>query len=186
MSQPPRDIRPRFLYLRVMAQWEALAKAKRDSLTDLIPKPWLLSSPVPSEQRDATGTYIQQFLSSREIEITETDAVGIVKKTTTGEWKAREVTEAFCHRAALAHQMVTSPFGLHHDPQLTSVVGQLSTRDFLSIRSFRCTSTRRLFLFAPEAHRTSPRPAYQLERPISRQRGGNYHGICRLDWYFRG
>jgi len=88
--------------------WETLAKEKRDSVNALIPKKWLVTSPVPSaaEQRDVTGGYIQQFLSPREIEITETDAVGITKNTTAGIWKAREVAEAFCHRAALAHQMV--------------------------------------------------------------------------------
>ncbi|KAL3421610.1 amidase [Phlyctema vagabunda] len=92
----------------IMATWEVLAKTKRDSVNALIPKPWLLTSPVPPvlEQRDVTGKYIQQFLSPREIEITETDAVGIVEKTTSGQWKAKEVAEAFCHRAALAHQMV--------------------------------------------------------------------------------
>ncbi|KAM3069652.1 hypothetical protein ACMFMG_010372 [Clarireedia jacksonii] len=87
--------------------WQAIAKEKRDSVKALIPKEWRLDH-VPSiiEQRDVTGKYIQQFLSDREIEITETDAVGIVEKTTTGVWTAREVCEAFCHRAALAHQLV--------------------------------------------------------------------------------
>lgn len=91
-----------------MADWKSIAQTKRDSVNALIPKQWLLSSPVPSAeaQRDVTGKYIQQFLSQREIDITETDAVGIVGKTTTGEWRAREVAEAFCHRAAIAHQLV--------------------------------------------------------------------------------
>lgn len=91
-----------------MSSWEAVAKQKRDSVNGLIPKQWLLTSPLPSttEQRDVTEKYIQQFLSPREIEITETDAVGIVKNTTSGLWRAVEVTEAFCHRAALSHQMV--------------------------------------------------------------------------------
>jgi amidase len=95
-----------------MAGWEALAKEKRDSVNALIPKSWLLTSPIPSsaEQRDVTGKYIQQFLSPREIEVTETDAVGIVKNTSSGTWKAREVAEAFCHRAALAHQLVLIQF----------------------------------------------------------------------------
>jgi len=62
--------------------------------------------PSAQEQTDVTGKYIQQFLSPREVEITETDAVGIVKNTTSRIWKAREVAEAFCYRAALAHQMV--------------------------------------------------------------------------------
>ncbi|TVY57764.1 Acetamidase, partial [Lachnellula suecica] len=88
--------------------WQALAHKKRDSTNALIPPAWRLPTPLPpvSEQRDVTGSYIQQFLSPREVEITETDAVGIVKKTTSGSWTALEVTEAFCHRAALAHQMV--------------------------------------------------------------------------------
>lgn len=88
--------------------WKILGKQKRDTVNALIPKAWLLASPVPSaeDQRDLTGPYIQQFLSPREIEITETDAVGICEMTTSGLWKAREVTEAFCHRASLAHQMV--------------------------------------------------------------------------------
>ena len=92
----------------VMADWKSLAKEKRDSVNALIPKSWLLTAPLPSaaEQRDVTGKYIHQFLSPREIEITETDAVGIVKNTTSATWKSREVAEAFCHRAALAHQMV--------------------------------------------------------------------------------
>jgi amidase len=91
-----------------MVNWKALAKEKRESVSSLIPKSWLLSTPLlpASEQRDVTGKYIQQFLSAKEIEITETDAVGIVKNTSSGTWKAREVAEAFCHRAALAHQLV--------------------------------------------------------------------------------
>ena len=91
-----------------MSDWESLAAEKRDSINALIPKSWLLDTPLPStsEQRDVTGKYIQQFLAPREVEITETDATGIVKNTTSGVWKAREVAEAFCHRAALAHQFV--------------------------------------------------------------------------------
>lgn len=94
----------------MVIDWKALGELKRDSVNALIPKAWVLASPVPTaeQQRDVTGPYIQQFLSPREIEITETDAVGICEKTTTGKWKAREVTEAFCHRASLAHQMVRS------------------------------------------------------------------------------
>jgi amidase len=60
-----------------------------------------------AEQRDVTGAYIWQFLSAREIEITETDAVGIAKKTTTAAWSAVEVVEAFAHRASLAHELVS-------------------------------------------------------------------------------
>jgi hypothetical protein len=104
----PREQLHTLKILEKMATWKESGQAKRDSVNALIPKAWLLPTPLPpaSEQRDVTGKYIQQFLSPKEIEITETDAVGIVQKTTSATWKAREVAEAFCHRAALAHQMV--------------------------------------------------------------------------------
>ncbi|PGH19255.1 hypothetical protein AJ80_04120 [Polytolypa hystricis UAMH7299] len=88
--------------------WEIAAKTKREAVLDLIPKEWRIQPPLPpaGELRDVTGSYIQQFLSPREIEITETDTIGIVQRTTTGEWTAVEVTKAFCHRAAIAHQLV--------------------------------------------------------------------------------
>lgn len=90
-----------------LSSWEQEAKAKRDSINALIPHAWrLLSVPSPTEQKDVTDGYVRQFLTGREVDITETDACGIVLRTATGEWKAREVAEAFCHRAALAHQLV--------------------------------------------------------------------------------
>ncbi|KAJ9640388.1 hypothetical protein H2201_002564 [Coniosporium apollinis] len=90
-----------------MAGWEQLAQEKRDSVNGLIPQEWRLEHiPSVEEQRDVTGRYVQQFLSEREVEITETDAVGIAAKTTAGDWSAVEVTKAFCHRAAIAHQLL--------------------------------------------------------------------------------
>ncbi|KAL4922816.1 amidase signature domain-containing protein [Aspergillus aurantiobrunneus] len=88
--------------------WQPLADAKRQSILDAIPSKWRIQDPIPpaTELRDVTGSYIEQFLTSREIEITNLDAYGIAEKTTTGKWAAVEVTEAFCHRAALAHQLV--------------------------------------------------------------------------------
>lgn len=87
--------------------WKEAAKEKADSINNLIPKEWRIEK-VPSveEQRDVTGSYIHQFLSKEEIEITETDAVGIVAHTSTGKWKSVDVAKAFCHRAALAHQLL--------------------------------------------------------------------------------
>lgn len=90
-----------------MADWQAKAKEKAQSVLNLIPKEWRLDTiPSSEEQRDVTGSYIQQYLNSNEIEITETDAVGIVEHTTSGQWTAVEVAKAFCHRAAIAHQLV--------------------------------------------------------------------------------
>ncbi|KAJ5634502.1 hypothetical protein N7528_002344 [Penicillium herquei] len=82
--------------------------AKRQAILDAIPGKWRLEHPIPpaTEVRDVTGPYIEQYLSEREIQITESDAVDIVAETISGRWTALEVTEAFCHRAALAHQFV--------------------------------------------------------------------------------
>ena len=86
------------------------AEAKRSSILNSIPDKWRLKKVPPnSEQKDVTE-YIKQFLSERELEITELDIVGVAKQTTSGAWSAVEVTEAFCHSASLAHQLVsTSP-----------------------------------------------------------------------------
>ncbi|EXJ93263.1 hypothetical protein A1O1_01655 [Capronia coronata CBS 617.96] len=92
----------------VGTDWKALASEKRDAVLAQIPDAWKIPGTISSadEVPDVTGPYIQQFLDAREIMVTETDAVGIVEKTSSGEWTAVEVTKAFCHRAALAHQLV--------------------------------------------------------------------------------
>jgi hypothetical protein len=92
--------------------WQDTAKAKRDEVLNLIPFEWRLPTTIPTAEqvRDPSAGYIQQFLSRREIEITETDAVDIVKQTSSGNWTAEEVVKAFAHRASLAHQIVRDLF----------------------------------------------------------------------------
>jgi amidase len=94
-------------YSPKMCDWNVAAQGHADEVNALIPQNWLIPDTIPSpyERRDVTE-YIRQFLTAREIEITEVDAADIVAKTSSGVWKAREVAEAFCHRAALAHQLV--------------------------------------------------------------------------------
>lgn len=88
--------------------WQAAAAAKREAILNSIPESWRLPSiPTAEQQPDVTGPYIQQFLGPKEVEITETDAVGIIAKTSSGAWTAVEVAEAFCHRASIGHQLVT-------------------------------------------------------------------------------
>lgn len=88
--------------------WETLAREKREAILAAIPAEWRLKTiPSHEEVKDITGPYIEQFLSKKEKEITNTDAVGIVEKTKAGTWTAVEVAKAFCHRAALAHQLVS-------------------------------------------------------------------------------
>lgn len=90
-----------------MSDWKQIGKDKADSVLSLIPKEWRIEKiPSPQEQPDITNGYIQQFLDDKEVQITESDAVEIVKNTSTGKWTAVEVAKAFCHRAALAHQLL--------------------------------------------------------------------------------
>ncbi|KAF1984926.1 putative general amidase GmdA [Aulographum hederae CBS 113979] len=105
----------------MVADWEAKAQAKREEIFSSIPKEWILPSvPSKEEQKDVTGDFARQYLSDREVEITETDAVGITAKTTTGEWSAVEVTKAFCHRAAIAHQLLSCLHEIFFDAALAS------------------------------------------------------------------
>jgi amidase len=90
------------------SDWKKIAAEKRDSVLALIPEEWRIPAPPSAEkQRDVTGKFIQQYLDPKEIEITETEATGIVEKTSSGQWTAVEVTKAFCHRSAIAHQLVS-------------------------------------------------------------------------------
>lgn len=109
------------------ATWRAQGEAKRQSVLNAIPEQWRLKDPVPPapDLRDVTGSYVQQFLSKREIEITETDAVDIAAQTCSGHWSALEVTEAFCHRAALAHQLVLIMSLISEVHYLTGRTGKL-------------------------------------------------------------
>ncbi len=93
----------------MVLKWKADAERKRNSVLACIPPKWRLESiPTVEEQRDVTGEYLHQFLEPLEIEITESDSTTILGKIASGLWTAVEVTTSFCHRAALAHQIVSS------------------------------------------------------------------------------
>lgn len=105
----------------MLADWESRAEAKRDAIFNSIPEKWRLAKiPSTEEQKDVTGSYIQQFLNEKETAITETDAVGIAEKVAAGEWSAVDVTEAFCHRASVAHQLVNCLHETFFDAALAS------------------------------------------------------------------
>ena len=88
--------------------WEDTAAKKREAISALIPPEWRINDlPSVEKQLDVTD-YVKQYLSGEELEITESSADQIVEKTTSGSWTAEKVVRAFCHRAALAHQLVFS------------------------------------------------------------------------------
>lgn len=91
-----------------MAQiWKRLVADKRRRQLESIPKDWLIQ--VPDEHIvDVTAVPERcGLLSDRELQITNTEDVNeILDKLAKGEWSAVEVTNAFCKRAIIAHQLV--------------------------------------------------------------------------------
>ena len=89
--------------------WRDLAAGKRRQQLESIPKDWIIT--VPREDiLDVTGipSTCWPLLSTRELEITETEDVDILLgKLAAAEWSAVEVTTAFCKRAVVAHQLVS-------------------------------------------------------------------------------
>jgi amidase len=89
--------------------WEAQAQICRDILDKSIQKQWLLpADKLPSPERTNVLDVPREsgILTERELEITETDATGLVETMAKGTWTAEEVAIAFLKRATIGHQLV--------------------------------------------------------------------------------
>lgn len=89
--------------------WEEISQQACARLDASIPSQWRISSDKlpPAEQADVMDfPYKSGLFSEREIAITTSSATDIVKHIAVGEWKAEDVTRAFCKRAAITHQLV--------------------------------------------------------------------------------
>jgi len=86
-----------------------IAKRKQAERASRIPKEWMLSSPPGDNVLNVMD--IPQtcgILTSQELEITGTyDAVALVEALKSRKYNAKDVTKAFCKRAAIAHQLVS-------------------------------------------------------------------------------
>ena len=93
-------------------QWKEISAKAQEKTSASIPPEWRIPKdqlPAP-EQLDVTGFPAKcGLLTENELAITDSYATDIVQKIAAGEWKAEDVTRAFCKRAAIAHQVV----GLH-------------------------------------------------------------------------
>lgn len=82
------------------------AKAQKGVL-DAIPSEWKIDVQKYKQNLDSRGVPAASgILSSKEVEITELNAIPLLEKIHSGELSAEEVTRAFCARAAIAQQMV--------------------------------------------------------------------------------
>lgn len=87
--------------------WEERAADKRNRINDSIPQEWKIQT-LPTDDSVFEFPKKSGILSDQELAITESSASDLVKKLAQGELKAVDVTVAFCKRAALAHQLVSS------------------------------------------------------------------------------
>lgn len=87
-------------------QWEQSVHAKREALLATIPAEWRLTNPPTFEECPNVIEWVRTILSVEELTITETPPLAILTNLHASVWSAEDVTRAFCHRAALAHQLV--------------------------------------------------------------------------------
>ena len=89
-----------------MTGWKETAAAKVAARDAFIPLEWRISL---TEARNVLGVPATcGILTTSELEITETDAVTLVEQMIKKQLKSRDVTMAFCKRAAIAQQLVRS------------------------------------------------------------------------------
>lgn len=90
------------------AKWQTIARPKQAQRAASIPREWRLASLPSQDQRNVLDIpRTCGILNDEELRITETyDATDLVRMLRRGELKSQVVTEAFCKRAAIAHQVV--------------------------------------------------------------------------------
>ncbi|GJN72266.1 hypothetical protein PLICBS_006338 [Purpureocillium lilacinum] len=89
--------------------WEDQAQVCRDILAQSIPRQWLLpADKLPSAERTNFLEIPREsgILTETELQITETDATGLVESMAGGTWTAEEVVIAFLKRATIGHQLL--------------------------------------------------------------------------------
>ena len=90
------------------ADWVTIGSKKRESIAALLPKQWQLDNvPSPADAPSAISL-ARQGLSQSEVDITENHSASeLLSLLASGQLSAVEVTEAFCHRATIAHQLAS-------------------------------------------------------------------------------
>lgn len=91
--------------------WEDISRQAQQAVINSIPTEWLLPTTfIPSTQSDVSEVVQKSgILSKKQLEITSKDVFGLAKEISDGVLTSYEVTEAFCARAAIAHQLVRRP-----------------------------------------------------------------------------
>ncbi len=87
--------------------WKQKALAKRETLLSKIPLKWRLSNIPPVEKEPDVGKFLDKILPEAENSITSSSVIDLANRVSSGLISSKEVAEAFCHRAALVHQITS-------------------------------------------------------------------------------
>jgi amidase len=94
-------------HLEMGDSWKQDCAKARQALMESIPPKWRLSTRPSESQTDLRSVpRTCGLLTERQLEITEQNASDLMPKLLDGRLSSVEVTEAFCARAAIAHQCV--------------------------------------------------------------------------------
>ncbi|KAK2595670.1 hypothetical protein QQS21_006643 [Conoideocrella luteorostrata] len=87
--------------------WEEAARAAQQSVIDSIPSHWRIAPEIQSAKPTNVSRVIEDkgLLNAKQLEITSKDGTDIVQLIRDGVYTAVDVADAFCARAALAHQL---------------------------------------------------------------------------------
>lgn len=94
-------------------EWENIASKAQRSVHETIPSAWKLPIGVKPTADNASVIdipYTCGILTQSQLDITDQTATELLVKLSTGTLTSVEVTEAFCARAAIAHQLVCVPW----------------------------------------------------------------------------
>ena len=88
--------------------YKAIAARVQQRVLNQIPSQWRIPVDIKSQHTGDARSFITKcgILSDKQVDITRLTASEVLKLIHTGQLKATEVVEAFCARAAIAHQLV--------------------------------------------------------------------------------
>ena len=110
--------------------WKERCAKKKAEVDARIPRTWLLEPSIVRQAKSArkiSGPFIESLLDEWVRDITRMSSVELVDDLRAGSLTAHEVTEAFCKRAAVAHQIVIQGFHISDESEIDEIIGKLST-----------------------------------------------------------
>jgi amidase len=101
--------------------WEESVDKKRKALATLIPEQWRIpTNQLPTESIRSVVSFIEKssLLTTEELTITELTVQELAQQIASGKYTAVQVCQAYCHRAAIAHQLVNCLVEISFDTAL--------------------------------------------------------------------